>query len=46
MPGPFRPNDKPASLTDTYKRHALAEAEERVALADARLAKLLESALR
>jgi hypothetical protein len=43
---PIPIDDTPASLTDTYKRHALAEAEERVALAGARLAKLLESALR
>jgi S1/P1 Nuclease len=42
---PIPTDDEPASLTDTYKRNALAKAEERVALAGARLAKLLESAL-
>jgi len=43
---PIRTDDQPAKLTATYKRIALAKAEERVALAGARLAKLLELALR
>jgi len=43
---PIPTGDRPANLTASYKRIAQAKAEERVALAGARLAKLLESALR
>jgi hypothetical protein len=42
---PISADDEASTLTETYKRKALSTAEERIALAGVRLARLVESAL-